>query len=60
MRQKMTKKRKADIFWGYLCVAPLSLGLLLFLAAPLCFALYLSLTTYDPVSYTHLRLPTKA
>ncbi len=43
----MSRQRRSDMIWGYICVAPLTIGLLLFLAAPLCFALYLSLTQYD-------------
>ena len=46
-KKGFSRKRLSDMLWGYACVAPLSVGLLLFLAAPLCFALYLSLTTYD-------------
>lgn len=46
-KKKLSRMRRSDIFWGYLCVAPLTIGLLLFLAAPLCYACYLSLTTYD-------------
>lgn len=45
--KRMSRKKRSDMFWGYLCVAPLTLGLLFFLAAPLVFAVYLSLTTYD-------------
>lgn len=45
--KKMTRSRVSEMIWGYICVAPLTIGLLLFLAAPLCYALYLSLTTYD-------------
>ncbi len=45
--KRMSQKKRSDMLWGYACVAPLTLGLLFFLAAPLCFAIYLSLTTYD-------------
>lgn len=46
-KKKISRSRRSEMLWGYLCVAPLTVGLLLFLAAPLCYALYLSLTTYD-------------
>jgi multiple sugar transport system permease protein len=45
--QRKRKFKRQEVFWGYLCVAPLSAGLLLFLFVPLVYALYLSLTTYD-------------
>ncbi len=46
-KKKINRSRLSEMLWGYACVAPLTIGLLLFLAAPLCYALYLSLTTYD-------------
>jgi len=47
-RGKRTNKNKtSEALWGYLCVAPLSIGLLLFLSVPLVYSLYISLTKYD-------------
>ena len=46
-KKKINKRRVTEALWGYFCIAPLSIGLLLFLFAPLFFSLYISLTEYD-------------
>lgn len=46
-RPHFNRERRSEALWGYFCVAPLAIGLLLFLAAPLGFSLYISLTEYD-------------
>ena len=46
-KTKFNKRKVSEALWGYFCVAPLSIGLLLFLFAPLFFSLYISLTEYD-------------
>ena len=46
-RRKISRRRLSDAIWGYVCVAPLCIGLLMFLAAPLFFSFYVSLTNYD-------------
>ncbi len=45
--RKKNRNRRNEALWGYACVAPLSIGLLMFLAAPLGFSFYISLTRYD-------------
>lgn len=45
--KKMSRKKLSDALWGYVCVAPLTIGLLMFLFAPLFYSLYISLTEYD-------------
>lgn len=40
-------RKLSEAIWGYICVAPLTIGLLMFLFAPLVFSLYISLTEYD-------------
>ena len=45
--KKMSRKKLSDALWGYACVAPLTIGLLMFLFAPLVYSLYISLTEYD-------------
>lgn len=53
MLQIKTKKRKInrtkakDMMWGYFCIAPLTIGLLLFLSVPLVYSLFLSVAEYD-------------
>ena len=44
---KISRRRVTDALWGYACVAPLAIGLLMFLAAPLIFSIYVSTTKYD-------------
>ena len=44
---KRSKIKKEEILWGYIFVSPLTIGLLMFLAAPLFYSLYISLTKYD-------------
>ena len=44
---KKSKIRKEEMIWGMIFVAPLTIGLLMFLAAPLFYSLYISLTKYD-------------
>ncbi len=46
-KKGMSRRKVTDALWGYLCVSPLAIGLLLFLAAPLFFSIYVSLTKYD-------------
>lgn len=46
-RRRANRERRNEALWGFACVAPLTIGLLLFLAAPLCYSLYISLTEYD-------------
>ncbi len=43
----LNKRKVSEAIWGYICVGPLTIGLLMFLAAPLIFSLYISLTEYD-------------
>lgn len=45
--KRINKRRVNEALWGYLCVAPLTIGLLMFLAAPLLYSLYISMTEYD-------------
>ena len=45
--KRINKRRVNEALWGYLCVAPLTIGLLMFLAVPLVYSLYVSLTEYD-------------
>lgn len=45
--KRINKRRVSEALWGYVCVAPLTIGLLMFLAAPLFYSLYISLTEYD-------------
>ena len=45
--KKVSKQKRSEAIWGYICVAPLTIGLLMFLFAPLLFSLYVSLTEYD-------------
>ena len=45
--KKINKRTVSEALWGCLCVAPLTIGLLMFLAAPLVYSLYISLTEYD-------------
>ena len=45
--RKKNRNRRNEALWGYACVAPLAIGLLMFLAAPLGFSFYISLTRYD-------------
>lgn len=45
--KKVSKQKRSEAMWGYICVAPLTIGLLMFLFAPLGFSLYISLTEYD-------------
>lgn len=40
-------QRVTEAMWGYAFVAPLTIGLLLFLAAPLIYSIYISMTEYD-------------
>ena len=46
-KPKLSKQKLSEAIWGYICVAPLTIGLLMFLFAPLFFSLYISLTEYD-------------
>lgn len=46
-KRTINKIKLNNAFWGYICVAPLTIGLLMFLAAPLLYSLFLSLTRYD-------------
>lgn len=43
----LNKRKVSEAIWGYICIGPLTIGLLMFLAAPLIFSLYISLTEYD-------------
>lgn len=45
--KRINKRRVNEALWGYLCVAPLTIGLLMFLAIPLLYSLYISMTEYD-------------
>jgi multiple sugar transport system permease protein len=47
IKRRRNKNRMNEAIWGYVCISPLVIGLVLFLAAPLIFSLYLSLTKYD-------------
>ena len=44
---KRSKIRQEEMIWGFIFVAPLTIGLLMFLAAPLIYSIYISLTKYD-------------
>lgn len=44
---KKRKYKKEEVIWGYAFISPLLIGLLMFLAVPLVYALYISLTEYD-------------
>lgn len=46
-RRSMNRDKRNEAMWGHLFTAPLAIGLLLFLAAPLGYAFYISLTEYD-------------
>jgi len=48
--KKLTKKKKHDIFMGYLFTSPWILGFLFFIVFPLVTSLYLSFTRYDILS----------
>ncbi|ACK41740.1 MULTISPECIES: carbohydrate ABC transporter permease [Dictyoglomus] len=48
--KKLTKKRKHDIFMGYLFTSPWILGFLFFIVFPLITSFYLSFTRYDILS----------
>ena len=45
--KRKNKRRVNEALWGYAFVAPLTIGLLMFLAVPLVFSLYISLTEYS-------------
>ena len=45
--RKSRKRRNKEALWGYAFVGPLLIGLLMFLAVPLGFSLYISLTEYS-------------
>lgn len=44
MKSKLYRK---DVFWGYAFIAPLLLGLLVFLLVPLLSSVYISMSSYD-------------
>lgn len=46
---KANRRKTSEALWGIFCVAPLSIGLLMFLAAPLFYSLYISLCDYNLV-----------
>ena len=46
-KKGLSRRKVTDALWGYFCVSPLAIGLLMFLAAPLFFSIYVSLTKYD-------------
>jgi len=46
-KSSLSRIRVNDAIWGYICIAPLAIGLIIFLAAPLLYSLYISLTEYD-------------
>lgn len=46
-KKHFSRKKTTEALWGYVCIAPLAIGLLLFLAAPLVYSLYISMTEYD-------------
>lgn len=48
--KKLTKKRRHDIFMGYLFTSPWILGFLFFIVFPLITSFYLSFTRYDILS----------
>ncbi len=48
--KKLTKKKKHDIWMGYLFTSPWILGFLFFIVFPLVTSLYLSFTRYDILS----------
>ncbi|MGB9788230.1 MAG: carbohydrate ABC transporter permease [Dictyoglomus turgidum] len=48
--KKLTKRRKHDIFMGYLFTSPWILGFLFFIVFPLITSFYLSFTRYDILS----------
>lgn len=45
--KKINKRKTSEMLWGYVCVGPLTIGLLMFLAVPLVYSLYISMTEYD-------------
>jgi multiple sugar transport system permease protein len=42
--------RNKDAFWAYLFIAPQMLGLVLFIAGPVLFAIYLSFTQWNMIA----------
>ena len=46
-KSKMNRRRRNEYLWGYIFIAPLCIGFLLFTAFPLVLSLYYSFTEYD-------------
>lgn len=46
-KRRYNRMQRNEAIWGYIFVSPLLIGLTLFLAAPLLFSVYVSLTEYD-------------
>ncbi len=44
---KLKKRKNEDIFWAVVLLAPLTLAILLFVAVPILYSIYLSFTKYD-------------
>jgi len=50
MKMNLSKKKKSDLFMGYLFISPWIIGLIVFNLFPLLLSLYLSFTRYDLLS----------
>ena len=46
-KNKMNRRKQNEYLWGYIFIAPLCIGFLLFTAFPLVLSLYYSFTEYD-------------
>lgn len=46
-KHRFNRMKRNEAIWGYIFISPLVIGLTLFLAAPLFFSVYVSLTEYD-------------
>ena len=44
---KLKKRKNEDIFWAVVLLAPLTLAILLFVAVPILYSIYLSFTKYS-------------
>jgi multiple sugar transport system permease protein len=53
MKQKLGRNTINTWFWGYFFIAPVVVGLTIFLIGPLFYALYLSLTNWDGLTPAH-------